>query len=200
MTAIAAAPTKGEVTRARLLDAAVARFGRDGFRATSVADIARDAGVAGSAPYAYFDDKQALFLEAIDLDAASVLHDGIAATDGQAGMIAWHGELFFNLIEAVDAHPLAGRLLAGREPDVTRRVLESGALADLRTAYADRLVAAQATGEVRPDVEVAVMADGIVTILLSLLMSVVQLGPEVAGPYRNDVLSVFHAALGPPTR
>ncbi len=198
MSTTATALTKGEVTRARILEAAIARFGRDGFRATSVADIARDAEVAGSAPYAYFDDKQALFLEAIDHDAASILHAGLAASVDGGDLLDWHGTLFFNLIEAVDDHPLAGRLLAGREPEVTRRVLESGALSELRTTYADRLRAAQATGEVRADVDAVVMADGIVTLLLSLLMSVVQLGPEVADPYRDDVVAVFRAALAPP--
>ena len=34
--------TKGAQTRRAILQAAIIRFGRDGFRATSVADIARD--------------------------------------------------------------------------------------------------------------------------------------------------------------
>ncbi|WCO66995.1 TetR/AcrR family transcriptional regulator [Iamia majanohamensis] len=198
MSTTVAGPTKGELTRARILDAAIARFGRDGFRATSVADIARDAEVAGSAPYAYFADKQDLFLEAIDHDAAAVLEAGLdATTDGGGDLLDWHGTLFFNLIGAVDHHPLAGRLLAGREPEVTRRVLESGGLGELRTAYAERLVAAQDAGQVRSDIDVKATASGIVTILLSLLMSVVQLGPDVADPYRDDVVGVFRAALAP---
>ena len=197
MSTTVAGPTKGELTRARILDAAIARFGRDGFRATSVADIARDAGVAGSAPYAYFAGKQDLFLEAIDHDAAAVLEAGLDATTDGGDLLDWHGALFFNLIGAVDHHPLAGRLLAGREPEVTRRVLESGGLGELRAAYAERLVEAQAAGQVRSDIDVKATADGIVTILLSLLMSVVQLGPDVADPYRDDVVGVFRAALAP---
>ncbi len=62
--------TKGAQTRQAILDAAIARFGRDGFRATSVADIARDATVGGTVAYAYFPNKEALFLAAIDEDAA----------------------------------------------------------------------------------------------------------------------------------
>ena len=53
------AMTKGEVTRTTILEAAIARFGRDGYRATSVADIARDAGVGGTVAYAYFPNKEA---------------------------------------------------------------------------------------------------------------------------------------------
>jgi len=37
-------------TRQALLDAAVARFARDGYRGTSVAEIARDARLSGTAP------------------------------------------------------------------------------------------------------------------------------------------------------
>ena len=66
-----ATATKGEQTRQAILDAAIARFGRDGYRATSVADIARDAGVGGTVAYAYFPSKEALFLAAIDEDAAA---------------------------------------------------------------------------------------------------------------------------------
>lgn len=199
----APAPTKGEATRSRILDAAVARFGRDGFRATSVADIARDALVAGSAPYSYFDDKSALFLEAIDQDAAAFLGEGLTASSDEAELVEWPGTLLFSLLDAVEDHPLARRLLAGREPEVTRRVLETPALADLRTTCAERLRAGQSAGTVRPDIDPHAMANGLVTLLLSLLMSVVQLGPEVAGPYRDDVGSMFQAALvappsGPP--
>jgi AcrR family transcriptional regulator len=44
--------TKGAQTRRAILEAAVTRFGRDGYRATSVADITRDAGVGGTVAYA----------------------------------------------------------------------------------------------------------------------------------------------------
>src|SRR2546430_17733419 len=69
--------TKGEHTRAAILDAAIARFGRDGYRATAVADIARDAGVGGTVAYAYFPNKEALFLAAVDEDASGVIHEGL---------------------------------------------------------------------------------------------------------------------------
>jgi AcrR family transcriptional regulator len=51
---VAKGAQKGAQTQRAILDAAIARFGRDGYRATSVADIARDAGVGGTVPYTYF--------------------------------------------------------------------------------------------------------------------------------------------------
>src|SRR3954464_7628900 len=163
------AHTKGEQTRAAILDAAIVRFGRDGYRATSVADIARDASVGGTVAYAYFPSKEALFLAAVDEDAAGVVHEGLSTID-DAGIDDWRETLIFTLLGAVEHHPLARRLLAGLEPDVTDRVLEIPALAELRKACAERLTAEQLTGAVRPDIDPVTIANGVVAIILSLLM------------------------------
>ena len=189
------APTKGAQTRQSILEAAIARFGREGFRATSVADVARDAGVGGTVPYAYFADKEALFLAALDEDAAAVINDGLSSVFENPGRPDWRQTLLFTLVAAVDQHPLARRLLAGLEPDVTDRVLEIPALTELRKACGERLRAEQLAGTVRSDIDPITIGNGIVSIMLSLLMSVVQLGAQAAGPYSADVAEVFEAAL-----
>lgn len=189
--------TKGEETRRSILDAAIVRFGRDGYRNTSVADIARDASVGGSVPYTYFDDKEALFLAAIDEDAAAVIEIGLAGAFGGVDRSAWRDTLLVTLVAALSGHPLAQRILAGLEPEVTVRVLDLPALAELRKTCIERLRSEQATGTVRPDIDVAVVGNGVVTIMLSLLMSVVQLGPELAAVHAADVLAVFAAAIDP---
>ena len=199
---MAASPTalsKGAQTRQSILDAAIARFGREGFRATSVADIARDAGVGGTVPYAYFADKEALFLAALDEDAAGVINEGLSSVFENPGRPDWRTTLLFTLVTAVERHPLARRLLAGLEPDVTGRVLDIPALNELRKACGERLRAEQATGTVRDDIDPVAIGNGIVSIMLSLLMSVVQLGAEAAGPYSNDIVAFFEAALEPAT-
>lgn len=190
--------TKGELTRRDILVAAIARFGRDGYRATSVADIARDARVGGTVPYAYFAGKEALFLAAVDEDAAAVIREGLSGILARPGPPDWRSTLFDSLLAAVDRHPLARRLLAGLEPEVTPRVLDIPALAELRKVVADRLAADQLAGRVRPDVAPATMADGIVAIVLALLMSVVQLGLDATRPYAEHVAAVLGAALEPP--
>jgi AcrR family transcriptional regulator len=190
--------TKGAQTRQAILDAAIVRFGREGFRATSVADIARDAAVGGTVPYAYFADKEALFLAALDEDAAAVIEEGVSGAFETPSLTDWRQTLLFTLVGAVDRHPLARRLLAGLEPEVTARVLEIPALAELRKACAEKLRSEQVTGMVRDDIDPVSVANGIVAIMLSLLMSVVQLGTEAAGPYSADVAAVFAAALDPP--
>lgn len=190
--------SKGEETRRAVLDAAIDRFGRDGFRATSVAEIARAASVGGTVPYTYFDDKEALFFAAVDEDAAAVIHEGLDAAFGTADLAVWRDTLLITMVGAVGRHELAKRILGGHEPDVTMRVLELPALTDLRKTCTERLRAEQASGAVRHDVDAEAMASGIVSIVLSLLMSVVQLGPDVAAPYAADVMAVFEAALEPP--
>jgi AcrR family transcriptional regulator len=186
---------KGAQTRQVILDAAIARFGRDGFRATSVADIARDAGVSGTAAYAYFPNKEALFLAALDEDAAAVVAEGLSSVVGDAGVQDWRETLIFTLVAAVGHHPLARRLLAGLEPEVTDRVLEIPALAELRKVCAERLRSDQVTGAVRSDIDPVAIANGVITIILSLLMSLVQLGENAAAAYAGDVAAVFEAAL-----
>lgn len=188
--------SKGERTRQAILDAAIARFGRDGFRATSVADIAREAGVSGTAAYAYFDGKEDLFLAAVDEDAAGVIEEGLAVFESSSDPTTWRRTLFFTMVAAVDRHPLAKRLLAGLEPEVTDRVLDIPALEELRKVCIERLRSDQLAGAVRSDIDPVAVGNGVVAITLSLLMSVIQVGPAAAVAYGDDVLAVFDAALG----
>lgn len=53
---------KGERTRQRLVDVAMARFERDGFAATTMRKIAEDAEVAVGLAYRYFPAKEAMVL------------------------------------------------------------------------------------------------------------------------------------------
>ncbi len=190
--------SKGAVTRRAILDAAIVRFGRDGYRTTSVADIARDAGVGGTVAYSYFPNKEALFLAAVDEDAAGVISEGFLPVLDDDRIQDWQSKLIFSLLDAVDAHPLARRLLAGLEPEVTVRVLGIPALAEVRKLCAERLRTDQLAGTVRSDIDADSIANGLVGMMLSILMSVVQVGGAITGAYADDVIAVFSAAIDPP--
>src|ERR1700678_3081609 len=114
-----ATTSKGAQTRRAILDAAIVRFGREGYRSASVADIARDAGVGGTVAYAYFPSKEALFLAAVDEDAAEVIQEGVSTVIDDPDLGNWRDTLIFTLVAAVERHPLTKRLLAGLEPEVT---------------------------------------------------------------------------------
>ncbi len=58
--------SRGEETRARILDAALEGFARYGYDATGVAEICRRAGVTKGAFYHHFPSKQAVFLEMLE--------------------------------------------------------------------------------------------------------------------------------------
>ena len=194
----ASANSKGARTRQAILDAAIVRFGREGFRSTSVTDITRDAGVGGTVAYTYFPNKEALFFAAIDEDAAHLIRIGLDFLEAHQES-DWRQNLLFFVAAAVNDHPLARRLLAGLEPEVTSRVFELPALTDLRAACTDKLRADQVSGRVRPDIDPVVVGNGLVTILLSLLMSIVQLGGTSVSTYADSVDAVLRAALDPPT-
>ena len=156
--------------------------------------------MSGTATYAYFPNKEALFLAAVDADAAGVIGEGLTSVlgdDGPPTRDDWRQTLTFTLLAAVEDHPLAKRLLGGLEPEVTARVLEIPALSDLRSACATRLRADQAAGRIRDDIDPVSIANGMVAIILSLLMSLVQLGSGITAEYADDVTAVFGAALDP---
>src|ERR1700678_1229538 len=88
-----ATTSKGAQTRRAILDAAIVRFGREGYRSASVADIARDASVGGTVAYAYFPSKEALFLAAVDEDAAATIQEGLSSAMVESGFQDWHQSL-----------------------------------------------------------------------------------------------------------
>jgi AcrR family transcriptional regulator len=88
------APTQAErteATRAALIAAGRKLFGRDGFAATSIEELAREAGVTRGALYHHFDSKEALFesvFEHVEIELISV-----AARSAAKGTDAWHSML-----------------------------------------------------------------------------------------------------------
>jgi len=195
-----AGTTKGKRTRQALLEAAIARFGRDGYRRTSIAEITRDAQLSGTAAYAYFSNKEALFIAAVDEDAAAVIEEGLSSMTGDVDPHHWRRTLIFTLLSAVERHPLARRVLSGLEPEFTVRLLGIPALEQLRKESTERIRAQQLAGEVRDDIDAQQIANGLTTIVLSLLMSLLQTGADLATVVGPDVAAVVEAALSPPAR
>jgi AcrR family transcriptional regulator len=190
-------PGKGERTRQRLLDIAVRRFAADGFRRTSVSDIAREAGLTPAATYAYFAGKEGLFQAAVDADAGALIDAARAAAAGGASA---REQLFLfvaALRERVDDYPLARRVLSGLEPEVAARLVTIPSLVALTGGLAEQLADAQVGGEIRSDVDAAELAVGLETVVLSLLMAELQTGLTVEPERQAGVLALMDAALRP---
>ncbi len=192
-----AAETKGERTRRRLLEIAIERFGERGYRSTSVSEIARSAGLTQAAVYAYFDSKEALFDAAVDADAgAAVAETSAMVTDTPANQLV--PMLLMLLLGSVDRHPLVHRVVSGQEPDALKRLINLTALSELTQSIAERVGAAQAAGEVRSDIDPEMFANGAEAIILSLLMSVTQVGASTEARRQLGVLTIFDTALRTP--
>jgi AcrR family transcriptional regulator len=192
--------TKGDRTRGALLSAAVVRFAREGYRGSSVADVCRDARLSTTASYPYFANKEALFVAAVDEDVAGLIDDAVSLVAMGEDPDQWGRLMMRALVAHMDAHPLAGRILRGLEPEFTMRLLQIPALQELRKTVTELIRDQQVIGTVRQDIEPAQTASGMVVIVISLLMATLQTGANAAA-YElvgEDVESVLHAATRPP--
>ena len=189
-------PGKGERTRNRLLEIAIRRFAAEGYRRTSVSDVAREAGLTPAAVYAYFAGKEALFKAAVDADAGALI-DEAGPTVGTAHARAQFASRVAELLARIDDHPLARRVLAGQEPEVVGRLLDLPSLQVLTATFAEQLAAGQETGDVRRDIDPTAVATGMEAIVLCLLMGVVQAGVDPASEMGAGVAEVLDAALRP---
>ena len=147
-------------TRAAILDAARARFGTAGFRATTIRAVAADAGVDAALVHHYFGTKDDLFLAAMQLPVdprqllAPVLGGGI---EGAA-------ERFLGVFLSVwDDPELQPALLA-----VARGVMEPGGGRLLSDGFLPVVVRpiAEALGVDRPDERMPLVASQMVGLIL----------------------------------
>ena len=193
-----AAATKGARTRQRLLELAIERFGSQGHRVTSVSEIARAAGLTQAAVYAYFDNKDSLFVSAVDADATSLVidaHDAVAGTPIRELLQAFLVNLYIRLPD----HPLARRVLNGQEPEVLPRLIDLPAIRMATRLIVEDMRSGQEAGEVRTDIDAAVLGDGVEAMILSLLLATVQSDGLYTPRYQDGVYAAFDAMLKPPS-
>jgi AcrR family transcriptional regulator len=193
--------TKGDRTRQALLDAAIVRFAREGYRGTSIADVCRDAGLSTTASYPYFANKEALFVAAVDEDVAGLIADAVSLVAIDQQPDAWGGVLMQALVDHMPGHPLASRIVRGLEPEFTMRLLHIPALQELRKTVTELIRTEQTDGRVRQDIDAGQTANGMVVIVISLLMATMQTGADAEGyaQVAEDVESVLQAATRRPT-
>ncbi|MEZ5257052.1 MAG: hypothetical protein R2705_09245 [Ilumatobacteraceae bacterium] len=129
---------------------------------------------------------------ALDAGAAAAISEGMAIVFDETVGLRWRDGLLFSLVESVSRH---ARWPAGAgQPgaDVLDQVV------DLRPwpSFARRWRPAggrTARGSVRSDIDAAVVGVGISSIILSLLMTLTQLGEHAPVDQAADVPAVFEA-------
>ena len=105
-----------EERQARIIDAAHSRFVRDGYGATSIDQIARDAGTSAQTVYTAFGNKAGILRRVVDVAVAGD-HDKIAVIDRpeQQAVFAARGvaeQLQTALAVAVNIHARSAHLIA----------------------------------------------------------------------------------------
>jgi TetR/AcrR family transcriptional regulator, transcriptional repressor of aconitase len=192
---------RGERTRNQLLKIAIRRFAERGFRETSVSAIAREAGLSPAAVYAYFPDKHGLFIAAFDHDATALLDrvlPGSAPLSPDAAPVSGDFRMLPLAYAALPKHPLARRVLEGHEPDLVPRLFDLPSSRKLRTNLEQLITIGQQLGRARTDIDPSLIATGLETIFISLLMTAVQAGVTEDEERRQGVFALIRAATQPP--
>jgi AcrR family transcriptional regulator len=105
---MSSSPTRRRLTaeerRAGILDAALAVFSARGYHASSIDDIAREAGISKALIYEHFDSKQGLYGDLLERNANELferLASSIAAVEVEAGAarLATGLDAFFSFVE-----------------------------------------------------------------------------------------------------
>jgi AcrR family transcriptional regulator len=135
------AEQKRTARRDQIVAAALACFARTGYHATTMADVATQAGVSKGTPYLYFESKEALFIalhEEWDCGLADRVNAAIAALP-EPGRRSPR-RVLHAVAAAVAAHVLA-------ETDTCRVLMEARALAAHEPAIAGLFAAGVQAGE-----------------------------------------------------
>ncbi|HEX4776405.1 MAG TPA: hypothetical protein VFW74_06515, partial [Acidimicrobiia bacterium] len=132
-------------------------------------------------------------------DAAALIDEARRAT-GEGPVRERELAFVGALIDHVDDHPLARRVLGGLEPEVVHRLLGLPSLEAVRDECARDLADAQRAGDVRADVDAAALAAGLESVVLALLMGHVQTGAARDATRAAGVVALLDAALRAPAR
>jgi TetR/AcrR family transcriptional regulator len=181
--------------RTRILREAIRLFGRQGYAATSVREVVEAAGVTKPTLYYYFQNKEDLFREAVDVQVVGLkwLVDGVLAAPGTVRsrlrifLIAYVGGALQN--------PDSVRLMmasaaAGAQPRVD--VFERTHVEILRLHELIRL--GVASGELHPEVDATLAISMLVGAANALFVGAL-LGDEVPVDYADRILDLLYRGM-----
>ena len=162
----------GEERRAAILDSALAVFADRGYHASSIDDIAREAGVSKALIYEHFSSKQELYAELIE-HHADELFGRIATAIAEAGSagaarLAVGVDAFYGFVED---HRVAWRMLFREVTDAEVAAVLDRVLAQV-TALVAALIAEDPGASVGHDDEVA--RENAIVMLAQMLVGSVQ--------------------------
>ena len=177
---------------------AISQFAERGLRSTSIAAVARDAGVSPASVFGYFGSKEELFYAAADLDATHLIEETAVGFLGVQPEIDFHERwthLWEHFSTALIDHPLLRRMMLDPEMPVFPRMLDLPSVKAGVEVFAEEIRVAQASGIVRPDVDPFVGADGLSSLMIALVLTHDQMGVGDQPERLEGMLAVLNSAL-----
>lgn len=153
MTAVAAVGCNG--LRARIIEEATRLFADQGFSATSMRQLVDACGCTKPSLYYYFDSKETLFLEVVELHMKACSSVIEALHDQRGSVRAAIDRAVDAYVSWAEANPLALRLLQRVEtqPELDAPALNIGAARELHLQMISRLIERGIeAGEIRSDI------------------------------------------------
>ncbi|MDX2156036.1 MAG: TetR/AcrR family transcriptional regulator [Hyphomicrobiaceae bacterium] len=157
-----------------VLDAAVGCFWRHGLEGTSVRELAHEMGLSGPSLYNAFGDKRALFMQALERYASTVLRERIGRLEAMTSPAAAIEAFFEELIDRSLGDPeRRGCLLinsaleaAPHDPEIAKVV--STYFAEIESFLRTRIEVAQMAGEVPATLDAADMGRLLLGVLIAI--------------------------------
>jgi AcrR family transcriptional regulator len=180
-----------------VLVAAIEHFGRDGLLNASVTAIAADLGIPAADIVKEFGSKHDLYMAAVDMDSKLMFSTALDIIGPD--MHGDWGQLFLTLRGQLDQRPLIHRAFKGDDLSTTDRLVILPTEARVQSILTNWLVRAQIRGDIRDDIDAAVVIDGLATVMIALLIATLQLGDvAVAHARAAGVMAVIDAVLHVP--
>jgi AcrR family transcriptional regulator len=191
-----AAEMSDETSR-RILDAAVDRFATFGIRRTTMDDVAAAAGIGRATLYRRFAGRDDIVRAAVFRELARFVDEVDARVQELEGPVERFVEGFVAILSAARRHPLLNRLLE-IEPELILPFLtvQAGPVLELNREYLSRqLRASQREGSMRQDIDPEIVAELLVRLCQSLLLT--PSGLLIESDDEEGLRRLAHAYLAP---
>ncbi|MFJ9498495.1 TetR/AcrR family transcriptional regulator [Brevibacillus centrosporus] len=183
---------KGEMSRARLLQAAASEFAAKGYHRTRVSDIVRQAGLTQAAFYLYFESKELLYQELMDRFFKKL----------------WELSEAGRKVTPLKSHEVQSRLKENlldlfrffmEMPELTTIVMTQAEGEDLHCRLAgivaDNLRRNQEAGHVKANLSVEVTAESIVAMLYRLTIRFLLTGEKTAEQLADEAVALLAGGM-----
>lgn len=124
-----ASPT-GDDSRERILQGAIRSIARHGLERSSIASVAREAGLSRQTVYAYYANREDVLRDAVTRSATELMHVVVANAKNASGAAEFLVELTAGVYYGVKEHPAISAMLysldtpEGREMTMSAPILE----------------------------------------------------------------------------